>query len=139
MFLIHGEQHQQEQMATHLAENLKSVSDIRLTGMMHPVSVAPDRSEEDSIGNRPAKRELDEQGSEIDVKDIAELRPEVIHGQLTEFNEQIEALKLALRSLSSQLAVERHDHGLSESEIRDIVREELDEVISDAVDQENPD
>lgn len=135
VYLIHGEQHQQEQMATHLAENLRSVSDIQLTGMMHPVSVTPDRPDEDSIGDRPAKRVLDKQGSEIDVKDTPELRPEVIHGQLTEFNEQIEALELALRSLSGQLAVDRHGNGLSEAEVRAIVREELDNVVRDEVDE----
>jgi len=71
VYLIHGEQEQQEKMAQHLVDNLDSVSEIQLTGMMHPVSVTPDLPEEEIVGDRPAKRILDERGADIEVGDSA--------------------------------------------------------------------
>ncbi|WP_343122471.1 MBL fold metallo-hydrolase RNA specificity domain-containing protein [Haloquadratum walsbyi] len=135
VYLIHGEQEQQEKMAQHLVDNLDSVSEIQLTGMMHPVSVAPDLPEEEIVGDRPAKRILDERGADIAVGDNAQFGSDAIHGTLSEFSDQIEALELALRTLSGQLAVERHDSGFSEEDIRRIVRDEMDEIVREAVEE----
>jgi len=135
VYLIHGEQEQQEKMAQHLVDNLDSVSEIQLTGMMHPVSVTPDLPEEEIVGDRPAKRILDERGADIEVGDSAQFGSDAIHGTLSEFSDQIEALELALRTLSGQLAVERHDSGFSEEDIRRIVRDEMDEIVREAVEE----
>jgi metallo-beta-lactamase family protein len=135
VYLIHGEQEQQEKMAQHLVDNLDSVSQIQLTGMMHPVSVTPDLPDEEIVGDRPAKRILDERGADIEVGESTQYGSDAIHGTLSEFSDQIEALELALRTLSGQLTVERHDNGFSEGDIRQIVRDEMDEIVREAVEE----
>jgi len=135
VYLIHGEQERQEKMAQHLIDNLDSVSEIQLTGMMHPVSVTPELPGEEIVGDRPAKRILDERGTDIEVGDSARLGSDAVYGTLSEFSDQIEALELALRTLSGQLAVERHDSGFSEEDIRQIVRDEMDEIVREAVEE----
>ena len=133
IYLIHGEQDQQEKMASHLAGNLDSVSTIQLTGMMNPISVSPELPDEQVVGDRPAKRILDERGGDIEVSDQSHFNSDAVHGTLSEFSDQIEALELALRSLSGQLAVERHDSGFSEEDIRRIVRDEMNDIVREAV------
>jgi metallo-beta-lactamase family protein len=122
-------------MANHLANNLDSAFEIQLTGMMHPVSVNSDHSEEEILGDQPAKRVLDERGTDIEIGDSAQFGSDAIHGTISELSDQIEAIELALRSLSGQVAIERHDTGLSEEDVRRIVRDEMDEIVREAVER----
>jgi len=72
VYLIHGEQEQQEKMAQHLVDNLDSVSEIQLTGMMHPVSATPTSPKKKIVGDRPAKTDTrSKRGADIEVGDSA--------------------------------------------------------------------
>lgn len=71
--------------------------------------------------------------TEIDTDWTRYLRHETAYrGQVA----AIEDFKPASRSLSGQLAVERHEHRFSEAEIRDIVRDEVGEIVREVVEQD---
>ncbi|WP_440009167.1 MBL fold metallo-hydrolase [Halomicrococcus sp. SG-WS-1] len=131
--LIHGESEQQKKLAEHLAENVSSVSGVRLAGMMHPTPIRPAANLEDlRFQDRPATKILDESGVEIDVSSENEARDvNDLHGDLSDVVERIEELESAFRTLDAQVALSRQEDEFSEQDIRGIVRDEVGEILQE--------
>jgi len=101
--LIHGPDYAQERLGPHLAENVTGVKHVTRSRRLSPIAV----------------------GADSDV-DTAAISPEEIDSTgYTDLEDQIDHLYDLLSQLNGEVAAARNETGLSEEEIREIVRDEI--------------
>jgi len=102
--LIHGPDYAQERLGPHLAENVTGVKQVTRSRRLSPIAV----------------------GADSDV-DTAAISPEEIDSTgYTDLEDQIDHLYDLLSQLNGEVAAARNETGLSEAEIREIVRDEIE-------------
>lgn len=103
--LIHGPDYAQERLGPHLAENVAGVETVTRSRLLTPLAV----------------------GSETDVETAAVSPADIETPGYTELEDQIDHLYELVSQLNKEVAAARNETGLSEQEIREIVRDELTE------------
>lgn len=101
--LVHGPEYAQERFGTHLTRNVTGVENVTRCRLLTPIPV----------------------GRESDLE-MAALSPEMIDNTgYQEIDEQLDHLYDLLTALNKEVAAARNESGLTEAEIREIVRDEL--------------
>lgn len=101
--LIHGPDYAQERLGPHLAENVAGVEQITRSRRLTPIAV----------------------GSDADVETAAVTPDDIDTTGYTDLEDQIDHLYELVSQLNKEVAAARNETGLSEAEIREIVRDEL--------------
>jgi len=102
--LIHGPDYAQERLGPHLAENVAGLKEVTRSRRLTPIAVGTDSS-----------------------VDTAAISPNQIDNSgYTDLEEQIDHLYDLLSQLNKEVAGARNETGLSEAEIREIVRDEIE-------------
>lgn len=123
--LVHGEPDVQKQFAAHLADNVSSVTNVWQAGILDAVPINMEALSEAEGFDRPAMRILDASDADLDLNSHDTIDLDTLAGQVNETQEHISDIERAIRTLSANLAVARHDEGFSEEQIRQIVRDEF--------------
>jgi len=102
--LIHGPDYAQERLGPHLAENVAGLQEVTRSRRLTPIAVGTDSS-----------------------VDTAAISPDQIDNSgYTDLEEQIDHLYDLLSQLNEEVAGARNETGLSEAEIREVVRDEIE-------------
>ncbi|KYH24830.1 ribonuclease BN [Halalkalicoccus paucihalophilus] len=101
--LIHGPDYAQTQLAEHFARNVENVEQVTRSRLLTPIPVTRNAEVATPV-----------------------LSPERVEGSSTDVRKQIEHLREVVGTLSEEVAKARNETGYSESEIREIVRDELE-------------
>lgn len=101
--LIHGPDYAQERLGPHLAENVAGVEQVTRSRLLTPIAV----------------------GTDTDVETAAVSPDEIDQSGYTDLEEQIDHLYDLLSQLNEEVAVARNETGLTEAQIREIVRDEM--------------
>jgi len=103
--LIHGPDYAQERLGPHLAENVAGVSAVTRSRLLTPIEI----------------------GGETSVETAAIAPEQIDNTRFTDLDERIDHLYELVSQLNEEVAVARNETGLSEQQVREIIRNQLDE------------
>lgn len=103
--LIHGPDYAQERLGPHLAENVAGVSAVTRSRLLTPVEI----------------------GGGATVETAAIAPDQIDENRFTDIDERIDHLYELVSQLNEEVAAARNETGLSEQQVREIIREELDD------------
>ena len=111
--LVHGPAYAQEHLGQHFVENIEGIEQVTRGRLLTPIPVEHD--------------------TELDT---ATLVPEKHENQAKTVRDELDTVRESVRSIGNEVAAAKHEGGLSETEIREIVRDEIgkslpDELIED--------